>query len=85
MDKRIQECQTLRREGKHNSLRKAQLEKKITDVESMAIELTKQKAELLQAKENAERQTCEMLTALNKENDSVIIFLSVFFFCFFVV
>ncbi|XP_015517212.2 centrosomin isoform X2 [Neodiprion lecontei] len=71
LEKRMNECYTLKKESKHNSIRKAQLEKKISEVEDMAIELTKQKADLLHSKESAERQTCEMLTALNRENDTL--------------
>ncbi|XP_012262634.2 CDK5 regulatory subunit-associated protein 2 isoform X2 [Athalia rosae] len=71
LDKKMHECHALKKESKQNSVRKAQLEKKITEVESMAIELTKQKVELLQAKENAERQAADMLTALNRENDTL--------------
>ncbi|KAL2717406.1 interaptin isoform X6 [Vespula squamosa] len=69
LEKRIHECHALRRESKQNSIRKAQLEKKIVDVESMVAEMTKQKAELLQYKENTEKKTAEMLMALKREND----------------
>lgn len=71
LEKRIHECHVLRRESKQNSIRKAQLEKKIADVESMVAEMTKQKAELLQYKENTEKKTAEMLMALKRENDRV--------------
>ncbi|XP_043663941.1 interaptin isoform X4 [Vespula pensylvanica] len=69
LEKRIHECHVLRRESKQNSIRKAQLEKKIVDVEGMVAEMTKQKAELLQYKENTEKKTAEMLMALKREND----------------
>ncbi|XP_014605591.1 PREDICTED: centrosomin isoform X2 [Polistes canadensis] len=69
LDKRIHECHALRKESKQNSIRKAQLEKKITDVESMVAEMTKQKTELLQYKENTEKKTAEMLMVLKREND----------------
>ncbi|XP_043499142.1 centrosomin isoform X2 [Polistes fuscatus] len=69
LDKRIHECHALRKESKQNSIRKAQLEKKIADVESMVAEMTKQKAELLQYKENAEKKTADMLMVLKREND----------------
>ncbi|KAK2581531.1 hypothetical protein KPH14_005187 [Odynerus spinipes] len=69
LDKRIHECHALRKESKQNSIRKAQLEKKLTDVECMVVEMTNQKAELLQYKENAEKKTAEILMALRREND----------------
>lgn len=72
MEKRIQEFQVLKKENKQNSIRKLQLEKKITDIEQMASEMTKQKAELLRYKENTGKTT-ETLLILNKENESVII------------
>lgn len=71
LEKRIHEFHTLRKENKQNSVRKTQLEKKINDVEQMASEVTKQKAEFLQYKENTERKTTETLLILNKENESV--------------
>lgn len=46
------------------------MEKKINDVEQMANEMTKQKAEFLQYKENEKKNT-ETLLTLNKENESV--------------
>ena len=72
LEKRLHECHALKRESKQNSVRKAQLEKKIIDVENMAVEMKKQKAEALQYKENAERKSAEMFITLNKENDTVI-------------
>jgi len=61
----------LKKENKQNCIRKTQLEKKISDVEQMASEITKQKTEFLQYKENSERKTTETLIILNKENESV--------------
>lgn len=61
----------LRKENKQNCIRKTQLEKKINDVEQMASEISKQKTEFLQYKENSERKTTETLLILNKENESV--------------
>ncbi|XP_024871889.1 centrosomin isoform X1 [Temnothorax curvispinosus] len=71
LEKRIHEFHTLRKENKQNSVRKMQLEKKINDVEQMASEITKQKAEFLQYKENTDRKTTETLLILNKENESL--------------
>ncbi|XP_011861799.1 PREDICTED: centrosomin isoform X2 [Vollenhovia emeryi] len=71
LEKRIHEFHTLRKESKQNSVRKTQLEKKINDVEQMASDITKQKAEFLQYKENTERKTTETLLILNKENESL--------------
>ncbi|XP_050453761.1 CDK5 regulatory subunit-associated protein 2 isoform X4 [Cataglyphis hispanica] len=70
LEKRIHEFHVLRKENKQNSFRKTQMEKKINDVEQMASEMTKQKAEFLQYKEN-ERKTMETLLTLNKENESM--------------
>lgn len=70
LEKRIHEFHVLRKENKQNSFRKTQMEKKINDVEQMASEMTKQKTEFLQYKEN-ERKTMETLLTLNKENESV--------------
>ncbi|XP_070158297.1 centrosomin isoform X4 [Polyergus mexicanus] len=70
LEKRIHEFHMLRKESKQNSFRKTQMEKKINDVEQMASEMTKQKAEFLQYKEN-ERKTTESLLTLNKENESM--------------
>lgn len=70
LEKRIHEFHMLRKESKQNSFRKTQMEKKINDVEQMASEMTKQKAEFLQYKEN-ERKTTETLLTLNKENESM--------------
>lgn len=71
MEKKIHECHILKKESKQNSIRKLQLEKKMLDVESMVFEVAKQKAELLQYKENTDRKTSEMLITLNKENELV--------------
>ncbi|XP_033227702.1 centrosomin isoform X3 [Belonocnema kinseyi] len=71
LERRIQECHALKRESKQNSVRKAHLEKKIIDVENMAVEMQKQKAEILQYKEDAERKSAEMLVTLNRENDTL--------------
>lgn len=78
LEKRIHEFHTLRKESKQNNVRKTQLEKKINDVEQMASEITKQKAEFLQYKENTERKTTDTLLILNKENESVSVY------CFFI-
>lgn len=71
LEKRINECQSLKRENKQSSLRKSQLEKKVTEIETMAMELKKQKADLLQNKENSEKKSSEMIVTLNRENDTV--------------
>ncbi|XP_051158817.1 centrosomin-like isoform X5 [Leptopilina boulardi] len=71
LEKRINECQNLKRENKQNSLRKSQLEKKLTEIENMAMELKNQKAELLQNKENSERKSSDMIVTLNRENDTL--------------
>lgn len=71
LEKKIHEFHTLRKENKQNNIRKIQLDKRINDVEQMASEITKQKAELLRYKENTERKTTETLVMLNKENESV--------------
>lgn len=67
----MHEFHTLRKESKQNSTRRAQLEKKLVDLENMAVEMNKQKAELVHYKENSERKTAEMLITLNRENDTV--------------
>ncbi|KAK0094120.1 hypothetical protein PV326_011778 [Microctonus aethiopoides] len=69
-EKKVYDGYSMKRE-KLNNARKAQLEKKINDVENMAIEIAKQKSELLQHKENTERKTSEMIMSLNMENDSL--------------
>lgn len=61
LEKKIHECHTLKRESKQNSVRKAQLEKKVVE----------QKAELLQYQENSDKKSTEMLISLNKENETV--------------
>lgn len=71
LEKKIHEFHTLKKENKQNNVRKTQLEKKISDVEQMASEITKQKAEFWQYKENTDRKTTETLLILNKENESV--------------
>lgn len=71
LERRIHEFHVLRKENKQNSFRKTQMEKKINDVEQIASEMTKQKAEFLQYKENAEKKTTETLLILNNENESV--------------
>ncbi|KMQ96131.1 cdk5 regulatory subunit-associated protein [Lasius niger] len=71
LERRIHEFHVLRKENKQNSFRKTQMEKKINDVEQIASEMTKQKAEFLQYKENAEKKTTETLLILNKENESM--------------
>ncbi|XP_032674103.1 centrosomin isoform X3 [Odontomachus brunneus] len=68
LEKRIHEFHTLK---KQNSIRKTQLEKKINDMEQMASEMTKQKTELLQFRDNTERKTTDTLLILNKENESL--------------
>ncbi|KYM86662.1 Centrosomin [Atta colombica] len=71
LEKRIHEFHMLKKENKQNCIRKTQLEKKISDVEQMASEITKQKTEFLQYKENSERKSTETLIILNKENESL--------------
>lgn len=72
LDRRVHEVHTLRKESKQNCTRRAQLEKKLADLECMATEMNKQKAELIHYKDNAERKAAEMLISLNRENDTVI-------------
>ncbi|XP_015438709.1 PREDICTED: centrosomin isoform X2 [Dufourea novaeangliae] len=69
LERRMHEVHTLKKENKQNNMRRTQLEKKLVDLESMAAEMTKQKAELLHYKENAERKATDMLITLNREND----------------
>lgn len=76
LERRTHEVHVLKKENKQNSARKAQLEKKLVDLESMAAEMNKQKAELMLYKENSERKTAEMLITLNRENDAVISYFS---------
>ncbi|CAK9833757.1 CDK5 regulatory subunit-associated protein 2 [Anthophora retusa] len=71
LEGRVHEVHALKKESKQNCVRRAQLEKKLVDLESMAAELNKQKAELMHYKENAERKTAEMLITLNRENDTL--------------
>lgn len=75
LERRIHEVHALKKENKQNSTRKAQLEKKLVDLENMATEMNKQKAELMHYKENSERKSTEMLITLNRENDTVRILL----------
>ncbi|XP_076239387.1 phosphodiesterase 4D interacting protein centrosomin isoform X2 [Calliopsis andreniformis] len=69
LERRMHEFHMLKKESKQNSTRRAQLEKKLVDLETMAAEMNKQKDELVHYKENAERKTTEMLITLNREND----------------
>nr|XP_034190787.1 centrosomin isoform X2 [Osmia lignaria] len=71
LERRTHEVHVLKKENKQNCARKAQLEKKLVDLESMAAEMNKQKAELMHYKENSERKTAEMLITLNRENDAL--------------
>ncbi|XP_071875855.1 phosphodiesterase 4D interacting protein centrosomin isoform X2 [Bombus fervidus] len=71
LDRRVHEVHTLRKESKQNCARRAQLEKKLADLEGMATEMNKQKAELIHYKDNAERKAAEMLISLNRENDTL--------------
>ncbi|CAK9816412.1 CDK5 regulatory subunit-associated protein 2 [Anthophora quadrimaculata] len=71
LEGRVHEVHALKKESKQNCVRRTQLEKKLVDLESMAAELNKQKAELMHYKENAERKTAEMLITLNRENDTL--------------
>lgn len=61
LEKKIHECHILKKESKQNSVRKAQLEKKVVE----------QKLELSQYKDNADKKTTETLISLNKENETV--------------
>lgn len=69
LERRVHEVHTLKKESKLNNARRAQLENKLVDLESMAAEMNKQKAELLHYKENAERKAADVLITLNREND----------------
>ncbi|CAD1478022.1 unnamed protein product, partial [Heterotrigona itama] len=71
LERRVHEVHTLRKESKQNNARRMQLEKKLAELESMATEMNKQKTELMQYKDNAERKTTEMLISLNRENDAL--------------
>ncbi|XP_076687400.1 phosphodiesterase 4D interacting protein centrosomin isoform X2 [Andrena cerasifolii] len=71
LEKRMCEFHALKKESKQNSARRVQLEKKLVDLEGMAAEMNKQKAELVHYKENAERKATEMLLTLNRENDTL--------------
>ncbi|XP_076160987.1 phosphodiesterase 4D interacting protein centrosomin isoform X2 [Ptiloglossa arizonensis] len=71
LEKRVHEIHGLKKESKQNNVRRAQLEKKLIDLESMAVEMNKQKAELMQYKENADKKSAEMLVTLNKENETL--------------
>lgn len=69
-ERRMHDGYSIKKE-KQNNARKAQLEKKIIDVENMAVEIAQQKCELLQYKESTEKKTSEMILALNIENDAL--------------
>ncbi|KOC62941.1 Centrosomin [Habropoda laboriosa] len=71
LEGKVHEVHALKKESKQHCVRRTQLEKKLVDLESMAAELNKQKAELIHYKENAERKTAEMLITLNRENDAL--------------
>ncbi|XP_017766897.1 PREDICTED: centrosomin isoform X1 [Eufriesea mexicana] len=71
LERKVHEVHTLRKESKQNCSRRTQLEKKLVDLENMATEMNKQKAELMHYKDNAERKTAEMLITLNRENDAL--------------
>lgn len=71
LEKRIHEFHMLKKENKQNGIRKTQMERKINDVEQMSSEMNRQKIELSQSKENAERKTTEIILSLNKENELV--------------
>lgn len=71
LEKRLEEWHEIKNDGKNNSLRKAQLEMKITDVEIMAIEIAKQKSELLNYKEDTDRKASDMMLTLNRENEAL--------------
>lgn len=72
LERKVHEVHTLKKESKQNCSRRAQLEKKLVDLENMATEMNNQKAELMHYKDNAERKTAELLITLNRENDAVI-------------
>lgn len=72
LERRVHEVHTLRKESKQNCARRAQLEKKLAELESMATEMNKQKTELMHYNDNAERKATEMLISLNRENDAVM-------------
>ncbi|XP_053980888.1 centrosomin isoform X1 [Hylaeus volcanicus] len=71
LERRVHEVHALKKESKQNNARRTQLEKKLVDLEGMAVEMNKQKAELMQYKENADKKTAEMLVTLNRENDTL--------------
>ncbi|XP_043275851.1 centrosomin isoform X2 [Venturia canescens] len=71
LERSLEEWREMKNDGKNNSLRKAQLEMKITDVEIMAIEIAKQKSELLNYKEDTDRKASEMMITLNRENEAL--------------
>ncbi|XP_017882781.1 centrosomin isoform X2 [Ceratina calcarata] len=71
LDRRVHEVHALKKENKQNCARRMQLEKKLADLENMATEMNKQKADLAHYKEDAERKTAEMLITLNRENDTL--------------
>ncbi|XP_014205042.1 CDK5 regulatory subunit-associated protein 2 isoform X3 [Copidosoma floridanum] len=69
LEKKIHECHSLKKESKQNSARKLQLEIKILEMEGRALELTKQKGELLQFKETVDKKTADMIFVFNKDNE----------------
>lgn len=71
LDKKMFDSRSLKKFSKQHSLKKSQLEKKLVDVESMALEISKQKSELVEYKENLDRRTSELLIGVNRENESV--------------
>ncbi|XP_043252270.1 centrosomin isoform X6 [Colletes gigas] len=71
LDRRMHEIHALKKESKQNNICRAQLEKKLVDLESMATEMNKQKAELMQYKENTDKKTADMLVTLNRENETL--------------
>lgn len=71
LERRVHEVHMLRKESKQNNARKAQLEKKLVELENMATEMNKQKTELIHYNDNAERKATEMLISLNRENDAL--------------
>ncbi|CAL7951388.1 unnamed protein product [Xylocopa violacea] len=71
LERRVHEVHALKKENKQNCARRAQMEKKLADLENMATEMNKQKADLMHYKENAERKTADMLITLNRENDAL--------------
>ncbi|XP_076754592.1 phosphodiesterase 4D interacting protein centrosomin isoform X2 [Xylocopa sonorina] len=71
LERKVHEAHALKKENKQNCARRAQMEKKLADLENMATEMNKQKADLMHYKENTERKTADMLITLNRENDAL--------------